>query len=53
MEAGVKRFGLFHLNQDRSDDQVDAMVEDCRKVVAGKGLDMEVFAMAQDQEIEL
>lgn len=53
MDAEVKRFGLFHLNQDRNDDQVDAMVEDCRKIVAERGLDMEVFAMAQDQEIEL
>lgn len=53
MDAGVKRFGLFHLNQDRNDVQVDAMVEHCREVVADRGLDMEVFAMAQDQEIVL
>ncbi|WP_461209056.1 MBL fold metallo-hydrolase [Desulfocurvus sp. DL9XJH121] len=51
MEAGVARFGLFHLNQERSDDQVDAMVEDCRRIVAERGVSMEVFAMAQDQEI--
>lgn len=53
IEAGVKSFGLFHLNQDRSDDQVDAMVEDCRRIVAERGLDMDVFAMGQNQEITL
>lgn len=53
MDAGVKRFGLFHNNQERSDDQVDAMVADCRRIVAEAGIDMEVFAAAQDWEITL
>lgn len=53
MDARVKAFGLFHLNQDRSDDEVDAMVEDCRRIAARRGVEMHIFAMAQDQEIRL
>ncbi|BBD06883.1 MBL fold metallo-hydrolase [Desulfovibrio ferrophilus] len=53
IEAKVRAFGLFHLNQDRTDEQVDAMVEDCRRIAAQRGVDMEIFAMAQDQEITL
>jgi len=29
-QAGVKRLGLFHLNQDRTDDEVDRIVDRCR-----------------------
>lgn len=32
MEAGVKQFGLFHHNQDRSDADLDRMVDDCREL---------------------
>ncbi|MBU1002103.1 MAG: MBL fold metallo-hydrolase [Proteobacteria bacterium] len=53
MDARVKSFGLFHLNQDRTDDQVDAMVHDCRRIAAERGVEMHIFAMAQDQEITL
>ena len=37
LAAGVKRFGLFHLNQDRTDDQMDAIVADCRQRVREAG----------------
>lgn len=53
IQAGVRSFGLFHHNQDRDDDAVDRMVEDCRKVVEERGVAMDVFAMAQDQEVIL
>ncbi|OGQ45806.1 MAG: metal-dependent hydrolase [Deltaproteobacteria bacterium RIFCSPLOWO2_02_44_9] len=53
LEAGVKRFGLFHHNQERTDEQVDRMVEDCRKIIREKGSDMECFAVAKDMVIEL
>lgn len=48
MDAGVGSFGIFHHNQDRSDEAVDAIVAECRKIVAGRGLDIECFAMPQD-----
>ncbi len=49
--AGVARFGLFHHNQDRTDRDVDEMVEECRKIAAGRPLDC--FAVHQDMEIVL
>lgn len=51
--AGVKRFGLFHHNQDRSDREVDAIADKCRKKLASLNADIECFAMAQDMEIRL
>lgn len=51
LEAGVKRFGLFHHNQDRTDEQIDRMVLDCKKIIKEKGSNMECFAVAKDMEI--
>lgn len=53
LEAGVKSLGLFHHNQDRTDDQVDRIEEDCRNIVAKKGSKMKVFAVATGMEIKL
>ena len=53
MAAGVKRFGLFHHNQDRTDDQMDAIVDECRRTLSRKGQDMECFALTQTFEMEL
>jgi len=30
LDSGAARLGLFHHNQDRTDDQIDAIVADCR-----------------------
>ena len=51
LDAGVGRLGLFHHNQERTDDAVDEMVADCRQIAAGHPL--ECFAMHQDMEIVL
>lgn len=51
LAAGVSRFGLYHHNQDRTDRAVDEMVEECRKIAAGRPL--ECFAVRQDMEIVL
>jgi phosphoribosyl 1,2-cyclic phosphodiesterase len=53
IEAGVKRFGLFHHNQDRTDEQIDKMVEDCRKIIKKQGVKMKCFAVARDMEFEV
>ena len=52
-KAGVKRLGLFHLNQERTDDDVDEMVEACRKVIRQRGNSMECFAVGAGMEFEL
>lgn len=53
LDAGVKRLGLFHHNQDRSDTAVDEMVADCRKIIADRRGSLDCFAMHQGMEIEL
>jgi ribonuclease BN (tRNA processing enzyme) len=53
LEAGVKRFGLFHHNQDRPDAEVDAMVEDCRRLAGEKGSPLDCFGVTQESAIEL
>ncbi len=52
-EAGVKRFGLYHHNQERSDRQVDAFVRNCKKTLRQNRSAMQCFAVRQDMEIEL
>ncbi|MFA6316565.1 MAG: MBL fold metallo-hydrolase [Elusimicrobiota bacterium] len=41
-EAGVKRLLLWHLNQDRSDEDVDAMLDEARRMAAKEGADLHV-----------
>jgi ribonuclease BN (tRNA processing enzyme) len=53
MDAKVKRFGLFHHNQDRSDRGVDRMVQECRRIVAKQDQPLECFALSQGMEIRL
>lgn len=53
MEAGVKRLGLFHLNQDRSDRDVDAMVDECAAILKSRNCMMACTAIAQGDEIVL
>ncbi len=53
MEAGVMKFGLFHHNQERSDEAQDAIVEDCKRIIQEKDSYLECFAMQEGQEIQL
>ena len=49
LNAGVDRLGLFHHNQERTDEALDEVVEDCRRIAADRPL--ECFALQQDMEI--
>jgi phosphoribosyl 1,2-cyclic phosphodiesterase/CheY-like chemotaxis protein len=51
--AGVRRLALFHHDPERSDDEVDRLVDVARARVASAGSDLEVFAAAEGQELEL
>jgi phosphoribosyl 1,2-cyclic phosphodiesterase len=53
LEARVKGFGLFHHNQDRTDTELDAIVQECRGIIEGKGMKMECFALTQTTEMTL
>ncbi len=53
IKAGVKRFGLFHHNQERKDNEIDRMVEDCKNIIEKHGAELDCFAVAQDMVIEI
>jgi ribonuclease BN (tRNA processing enzyme) len=52
-EAQAGQLGLFHHNQDRTDDAVDAIVEDCRRLLAEQGLPLSCFGVAEGMELRL
>ena len=51
--AGVKKLGLFHLNQERTDDQMDDMVDICRQQLADQGANIECIGVAGDMTFNL
>ena len=52
-KSGVKRLGLFHLNQERTDRQMDRIVKDCRERNAALGLQLDCIGVASDMVFEL
>ena len=36
LDAKVKKFGLFHHNQERTDDEIDEIVKQCSKIISEK-----------------
>ena len=52
-DAGVKKLGLFHHNQERIDSEVDAIVSDCHKIIKKNGKKLECFAVGQSMEFKL
>jgi len=53
LAAGVRRFAMFHHNQDREDHQVRALEAQCRERAARVRPDMDCFAAAQGMVVEL
>jgi len=51
--AGVKKLGLFHHDPDRSDEDMDARVEECRKLIKKMKSGVECFGAAEGMEIQL
>ena len=52
-KAGAKKLGLFHLNQERTDRQMDKIVKDCRDRIAVKGLNIECVGVTSDMVFEI
>ncbi len=52
-KAGVKKLGLFHLNQDRTDKQVDDIVKACGDVISEKYSPFDCFAVGCDMTFSL
>ncbi|MFI5252943.1 MAG: MBL fold metallo-hydrolase [Bacteroidota bacterium] len=53
LHARVKQLGLFHHNQDRSDDNLDEIVNDCESIKASAKSDLTIFAVSAGMEITL
>ncbi len=53
MKAGVKRLGLFHLNQDRTDKEMDRIQADCRSRLRSSNSVLDCFAVACNMEFTL
>ena len=53
LDAKVKKLGLFHHNQERSDTTIDEIVEECRKIIRERQSSLECFAVHQDMELIL
>ncbi|MGD8210215.1 MAG: MBL fold metallo-hydrolase [Desulfobacterales bacterium] len=52
-KAGVKKLGLFHLNQERTDRQMDKIVKDCQDRIAAKGQNLECVGVTSDMVFEI
>ncbi|MFA8341786.1 MAG: MBL fold metallo-hydrolase [Rhodothermaceae bacterium] len=53
LDADVKMLGLFHHNQDRTDEQIVDFVADCNEILDNSGSDIKCFAVGCDTVIEL
>ena len=53
LEAGVKQFGLFHHNQERTDKEQDRIVADCRRIAEQEKATIRCFALEPEKEIIL
>ena len=52
-QAAVKKLGLFHLNQERTDKEMDNIVDDCRRRIAAAGSNLTCVGVAGDMEFQL
>ena len=52
-EAGVGKLGLFHINQERTDQEMDEIVEAAKQDLAEKGYGFECFAVGSEMTFEL
>lgn len=52
-QAKVKKLGLFHINQERTDDQMDDMVGTCQQYFDDNDLQIECVGVATDMTFEL
>jgi phosphoribosyl 1,2-cyclic phosphodiesterase len=53
LDAQVRKFGLFHHNQERTDKAVEEIVQKCREIIENNGIHLECFAVYEGLEIIL
>lgn len=52
-ESHIGRLGLFHLNQERTDQEMDRIVERCKQMIDAKGRNFDCFAVGSDMSFEV
>lgn len=52
-QAAVKKLGLFHLNPERTDEEMNKILKDCRRRIAAQGNSLACVGVAGDMEFEL
>lgn len=52
-QANVKKLGLFHLNQERTDIQADEILEKCRKTITERGSSLQCVMLGVGTTFEL
>jgi phosphoribosyl 1,2-cyclic phosphodiesterase len=52
-QARVKKLGLFHINRERTDKEMDKIVKDCRNRIAAKGSNLACVGVAGNMEFKL
>jgi len=53
LDARVRQFGLFHHNQERSDEAIDEILKECRRIIAARDSSLACFAARMGMEIRL
>ncbi|MGD9971784.1 MAG: MBL fold metallo-hydrolase [Desulfatirhabdiaceae bacterium] len=53
IKANVRQLGLFHVNQDRSDPDMDAIVDQCRQILKAKNCNIDCFGVESNREFHL
>lgn len=53
LKAKVKKLGLFHLNQDRTDDRMDKIIKECQSDLKKRNSALDCFAVPCNMEIHL
>lgn len=53
IEARAKRIGLYHHNQDRTDRELDEIVDDCQQIIKDTNAGLECFAVYPGMEFRL
>ncbi len=51
--ANVKRFGLFHHDPDRTDDDMDIQLKKCKDKIKERNLPLDCFGVAEGMEIDI
>lgn len=53
VKARVKRLGIFHLSQDRTDRQIDRIIDQCEAALKKQNISMDCFAVSCDLSLSL